>query len=163
MGRGEGKRRWEKETIPRRAYYCSTFITQRKESDVRFGQYKEIWSGNCSMRINEEEILQRIIPGIYLFLRIKNWETGNITIRTNLFNKVFSGNDQQFFASEKSSDSPYFQFYINKTEMRDSIKLKSAFERWQHIFKTVRHMRDSPPVYSKTAHLLLADFEKDRF
>ena len=36
---------------------------------------------------------------------------------------------------------------------------KTAFTRCRHILKTVKNSTDRPPVHTKTAHFLPADFE----
>ena len=40
---------------------------------------------------------------------------------------------------------------------------KTAFTACRHILKTVRNVTDRPPVHTKAAHLLPADFENGRF
>ena len=40
---------------------------------------------------------------------------------------------------------------------------KTAFTRCRHILKTVKNVTDRPPVHTKTAHFLSADFENGRF
>ena len=40
---------------------------------------------------------------------------------------------------------------------------KTAFTRCRHILKTVKNSTDRPPVHTKTAHFLPADFENGRF
>ena len=44
-----------------------------------------------------------------------------------------------------------------------SLMTKTAFTRCRHILKTVKNVTDRPPVHTKTAHFLPADFENDRF
>ena len=41
--------------------------------------------------------------------------------------------------------------------------IKTAFTRCRHILKTVKNSTDRPPVHTKTAHYLPADFENGRF
>ena len=41
--------------------------------------------------------------------------------------------------------------------------IKTAFTRCRHILKTVKNVTDRPPVHTKTAHFLPADFENGRF
>ena len=41
--------------------------------------------------------------------------------------------------------------------------MKTAFTRCRHILKTVKNSTDRPPVHTKTAHFLPADFENGRF
>ena len=40
---------------------------------------------------------------------------------------------------------------------------KALFTRCRHILKTARNVTDRPPVHTKTAHFLPADFENGRF
>ena len=40
---------------------------------------------------------------------------------------------------------------------------KTAFTRCRQILKTVKNVTDRPPVHTKTAHFLPADFENGRF
>ena len=45
----------------------------------------------------------------------------------------------------------------------DPLFSKTAFTRCRHILKTVKNSTDRPPVHTKTAHFLPADFENGRF
>ena len=49
-----------------------------------------------------------------------------------------------------------FMFHLTK-------QIKTAFTRCRHILKTVKNVTDRPPVHTKTAHFLPADFENGRF
>ena len=46
---------------------------------------------------------------------------------------------------------------------RTGIDFKTAFTRCRQILKTVKNVTDRPPVHTKTAHILPADFENGRF
>ena len=48
-----------------------------------------------------------------------------------------------------------FPYFVSST--------KTAFTRCRHILKTVKNSTDRPPVHTKTAHFLPADFENGRF
>ena len=45
----------------------------------------------------------------------------------------------------------------------NSEKSKTAFTRCRQILNTVKNVTDRPPVHTKTAHFLPADFENGRF
>ena len=47
--------------------------------------------------------------------------------------------------------------------LRNEYRPKTAFTRCRHILKTVKNSTDRPPVHTKTAHFLPADFENGRF
>ena len=47
--------------------------------------------------------------------------------------------------------------------MKHLKETKTAFTRFRSILKTVKNVTDRPPVHTKTAHFLPADFENDRF
>ena len=49
------------------------------------------------------------------------------------------------------------------SEGRGLLEIKTAFTRYRHILKTVKNVTDRPPVHTKTAHFLPADFENGRF
>ena len=56
----------------------------------------------------------------------------------------------------------YRKLFIRNSIIR-SLKSKTAFTRCRHILKTVKNSTDRPPVHTKTAHFLPADFENGRF
>ena len=53
--------------------------------------------------------------------------------------------------------------YSNKASFYIVVEIKTAFTRCRHILKTVKNSTDRPPVHTKTAHFLPADFENGRF
>ena len=54
--------------------------------------------------------------------------------------------------------------YANNGRFRYSKReSKTAFTRCRQILKTVNNVTDRPPVHTKTAHFLPADFENGRF
>ena len=62
------------------------------------------------------------------------------------------------FISEQSKWSLQSTF-----DNRALFNIKTAFTRCRHILKTVKNSTDRPPVHTKTAHFLPADFENGRF
>ena len=55
-----------------------------------------------------------------------------------------------------------FPFALNSSTIVKFAR-RLAFTRCQHILKTVKNSTDRPPVQTKTAHFLPADFENGRF
>ena len=49
--------------------------------------------------------------------------------------------------------------WAQRVESIPEVMLKTAFTRCRHILKTVKNSTDRPPVHTKTAHFLPADFE----
>ena len=59
-----------------------------------------------------------------------------------------------------------FRLVSSRLILEARVKLnenKTAFTRCRHVLKTVKISSDRPPVHTKTAHFLPADFENGRF
>ena len=56
-----------------------------------------------------------------------------------------------------------FKLTMDELFERDEPLIKTAFTRCLHILKTVKNVTDRPPVHTKTAQFLPADFENGRF
>ena len=86
-------------------------------------------------------------------------------------NFIYQGLQVKFFASNLKADCEKFQkesmtcFLIFELErhISGSHNAKTAFTRCRHILKMVKNSTDRPPVHTKMALFMPADFENGRF
>ena len=80
---------------------------------------------------------------------------------------AFGDKNRNFiFAFISTLFSPQFEILsatLTSFGRNEEILIQTAFTRCRHILKTVKNSTDRPPVHTKTAHFLPADFENGRF